>query len=73
MTTSGTAPFQIPVHMDDQSHRISLLCDDVLARIIEVVDDSQLVVQQVVGATIQVLVGVDRFSVYLDIHPPIIL
>ena len=58
--------------MDDLSHLVTL-CDNVVAPIIEGVDDFQFVVEQVVGAKTQVLVSMGRFSVHQDFHPSIIL
>ena len=59
--------------MGDLCCHVSLLGDDVVTSIIKGADDSQLVVEWVVGAEAQVLVGVGHFSVHLDLHPHIIL
>ena len=46
---------------------------DAVTPVIQGADDTQLVVEQVVGAEVQVLVGVSSLSVYLHFHRPIFL
>ena len=48
-------------------------CDNVVTLVVHGVDDTQLLVEQVVGAEIQILVGVSSLSVYLYFHLPIFL
>ena len=52
---------------------IHFLSENVVTMVIQGVDDTQLVVEWVVGAEIQVLVGVSGLSVYLHFHLPIFL
>ena len=48
--------------MDDLCCHISLICDNVITPIIEGADDSQLMVERVVGAKTQVLIGVGNLA-----------